>query len=228
LVDGGLSEAADADDAGAAIAKDEEEADGNPGPATAANTSEAETSIAKGAEADGVLELAATSTTGDAETSVAKGEEEADGVPGPAAAVTTGDAETSVAKGEVEADGVPGIMASFPPGENDAAASATRGETVGAAAANADDRFGLAEKPAFLGGVTSASTGSGRVLPCMKVRTREGCKVRGVAWEGVEAIRCGECKRAFSTSSFPLGVVGELLYGVRARVTPVDGAAAFP
>jgi hypothetical protein len=186
------------------------------------------TSVAKGVGADGVPEPAATSTTGNAETSVAKGEEEADGVPGPAAAVTTGDAETSVAKGEVEADGVPGIMASFPPGENDAAASATLGETVGAAAANADDRFGLAVRPALLGGVTSASTGSGRVLPCMKVHTREGCEVRGVAWEGVEAIRCGECTRAFSTSSFPLGVVGKFLYGVRARVTPGDGAAVFP
>jgi hypothetical protein len=165
------------------------------------------------------------------EAAVARGEVEADGDLGPSAAATAadaGDTETSVAKGEVEADGVPVNMASFPPGENDAAASTKDGETVGEAAATPDDRLGLADRPAFPGGTTLTNTGSGRVLPCMNVRTREGCEVREVDWEGVEAIRCGECTRARSTNSFPLGVVGELLYGVRARVTPVDGAAAFP
>jgi hypothetical protein len=229
MVFGGPSEADGADDAEAAVSSGREETDGTPGPAAATNTGDAETSVAKGGvEADGVPGPAAAANTGDAETSVAKGEVEADGVPGPAAAVNTGDAETPVAKGEVEANGIPGIMASFPPGENDTAASAMFGETVGAAAATADGRFGIAGRPSFLGGATSANTGSGRVLPCMKVRTRDGCEDRGAAWEGVEAIRCGECTRALSTNSFPLGVVGELLYGVRVRVTPGDGAAVFP
>jgi hypothetical protein len=168
---------------------------------------------------------------GDVEAAIARGEVEANGVLGPSAAATAadaGDTETSIAKGVVEANGVPVNMASFSPGENDVAASAMDGETVGEAAATPDDRLGVANRPAFPGGTTSTNTGSGRILPCMKVRTREDCEVRGVGWEGVEAIRCGECTRARSTNSFPLGVVGELLYGVRARVTPVDGAAAFP
>jgi hypothetical protein len=170
---------------------------------------------------------------GDAEAAVAKGEVEADGVPGPSAAVNVGDAETAVAKGEVEADGVPGILASFPPSEIDTGASATVEDET---AAIPDDEtlvaLGEEGRPAFPGGTTSDKTGSGRVLPCMNDRTREGCKVRGVDWEGIveppEAIRCGECTRARSTNSFPLGVVGELLYGVRASVTPVDGVATFP
>jgi hypothetical protein len=76
--------------------------------------------------------------TDDVEAAVARGEVKADGVLGPSAAATAadaGDTETSVAKGVVEADGVPVNMASFPPGENDAAASAMDGETVGEAAA---------------------------------------------------------------------------------------------
>jgi hypothetical protein len=170
---------------------------------------------------------------GDAEAAVAKGEVEADGVLGPSAVVNVGDTETAVTKGEVEADGVPGILASFLPDEIDTAASATvRDET----AATPDDETSVAlgeeGRTAFPGGTTSDNTGSGRVLPCMNDRTREGCKVRGVDWEGIveppEAIRCGECTRARSTNSFPFGVVGEFLYGVRASVTSVDGATAFP
>jgi hypothetical protein len=170
---------------------------------------------------------------GDAEAAIANGEVEADGVSGPSAAVNVGDAETAIAKGEVEADGVPGILASMPPGEIDTAASATVGDET---AATPDDETTVAlseeGRPTFPGGTTSDNTGSGCILPCMNDRTREGCKVRGVDWEGIEeppeAIRCGECTRARSTNSFPLGVVGELLYGVRASVTLIDGAAAFP
>jgi hypothetical protein len=168
-----------------------------------------------------------------AEAAVAKGEVEADGIPGPSAAVDVGDAEAAVAKGEVEANSVPGILASFPPGEMDTAASTTVKDKT---AATPDDETSVAlgeeGRTAVLGGTTSDNTGSGSVLPCMNDRTREGCKVRGVDLEGIveppEAIRCGECTRARSTNSFPLGVVGELLYGVRASVTPVDGVATFP
>jgi hypothetical protein len=152
---------------------------------------------------------------------------------GLAAAGDEDDAETAVAKGEVEADGVPDILASFPPGEISAAASTTVEDKI---AATPDDKTSVAlgdeGRTAIPGGTTSDNTGSGRVLPCMNERTREGCKVRGVDLEGIverpETIRCSECTRARSTNSFPLGVVGELLYGVRASVTPADGAAAFP
>jgi hypothetical protein len=167
-----------------------------------------------------------------AETAVAKVRVEADGILEPAAAANVGDTGRAVAMGVVEADGSSDIMASFPPEEVETAAPAMVvekvGETVGETAATLDDKLGVTGRTAFPGGTISDNTGSGRVLPCMKVRTREGCEVRGVDWEGDGAIRCGESTRARSTNSFPLGVVGELLYGVRARVTPVDGAAVFP
>jgi hypothetical protein len=119
---------------------------------------------------------------GDVEAAVARGEEEADGVLGPSAAATAADVvdtETTVANGEVEADVVPGNMASIPPGENGTAATAMDGEKAGEATATPDERLGEA-RPAFPGGTISTNTGSGRVLPCMNVRTREGCDLRGV------------------------------------------------
>jgi hypothetical protein len=76
------------------------------------------------------------------------------------------DAKTAVAEGDEEADGVPGNLALLPPGKIDAAASAT--------VADENASFGDEVNTSALGGATSDSTGSGRVLPIMKDRTREG------------------------------------------------------
>jgi hypothetical protein len=90
---------------------------------------------------------------------------------GPAAEGDEEDAETAVADGEVEADGVPGNLASPLPGKIDAAASATVADRSAA--------IGDEVNTAVPEGTTSDSTGSGRVLPSMKDRTREGCTDRG-------------------------------------------------
>jgi hypothetical protein len=158
------------------------------------------------------------------------------GVDGPSAAGDLGDTGTTIANGEVEADGTPGALEAISTSEADDS-EPTKGDEEAAIA------LGDEERVAIPGGVETISsplairttldnTGSRRVLPCMKVCTREGCRVQGAdveeRAEPPEAIRCGECTRARSTNSLPLGVVGELLYGVKASVTPVDGASAFP
>jgi hypothetical protein len=165
-------------------------------------TGDTETAVAEaGVEADGVLEPAAT-TVCDTGRAASTGVEEADGSPGimasfpheevgAAAAGVRGDAATAtvggtggaVAKGEVEADSSPGPVTPFPPEEGDATAPTAVAEKVGEAAgvaATPDDRIGITGRTAFPRGTVSDNTGSGRVLPCMKVRTREGCEVRGV------------------------------------------------
>jgi hypothetical protein len=86
---------------------------------------------------------------------------------GPAAAGDEDNADPAVAEGVVEADGVPRILTSSLPGKIDAAAS-----TI---VADESVTFGDEGNTAVPGGTTSDSTGSGRVLPCMKDRTREGC-----------------------------------------------------